>query len=115
MPSTPEPRPHRGRDERVDETPIDLSWDEVAAELTSRWPRLNEHDLQAMAAEYESFTAGNYQLLVGRLRERYGLDESTAEQEVQVFVRALDPSVRGTPLRQQSSPTVGYGRPLGTK
>ncbi len=115
MPSTPEPRPHRERDERVDETPIDLSWDEVAAELTSRWPRLNEHDLQAMAAESDSFAAGNYQLLVGRLRERYGLDESRALQQVQAFVRALDPSVSGTPLRQQSAATVGYGRPLGTK
>ena len=114
MPSTPEPRPHRER-ERRDIIPVDLSWDEVAGELTSRWPRLNEHDLQAMAAEYDSFTAGNYQLLIGRLRERYGLDESTAEQEVQVFVRALDPSVRGTSQRQQSASTVGYGRPLGTK
>ncbi len=114
MPSTPEPRPARERSSN-DERPIDLGWDEVSRELTVRWPRLNDHDLQAMAAEFESFTAGNSQLLVGRLRERYGLDESTAEQEVQVFVRALDPSVRGTPQRQQSASTVGYGRPLGSK
>jgi hypothetical protein len=112
MPSPQEPRPHRDRDSEV---PIDLGWDEVSGELTARWPRLNEHDLQALASEFKAFAAGNYQLLVGRLRERYGLDESTAEQEVQVFVRSLDPSVRGTPLRQQSAPTVGYGRPLGGK
>ena len=114
MPSPPDPRPARERSAN-DERPIDLGWDEVAQELRARWPRLNDHDLAAVAAEFESFAAGNYQLLVGRLRERYGLDESTAEQEVQVFVRALDPAVAGTPLRQQSSRTQGYGRPLGGK
>lgn len=114
MPSTPEPRAARERSANSD-SPIDLGWDEVSSELKTRWPRLNDRDLSALAAEFESFAAGNYQLLIGRLRERYGLDESTAEQEVQVFVRTLDPTVAGTPLRQQSSQTQGYGRPLGGK
>lgn len=114
MPSTPEPRHARERG-ASDDSPIDLGWDEVSRELQTRWPRLNEHDLAAMASEFQSFAAGNYQLLVGRLRERYGLDESTALQEVQIFVRALDPAVAGTPMRQQSSQTQGYGRPLGGK
>jgi len=114
MPSTPEPRPAHERSAN-DESPIDLGWDEVSRELQARWPRLHDHDVAAMAAEFAAFAAGNYQLLIGRLRERYGLDEITALQEVQVFVRALDPAVAGTPLRQQASQTQGYGRPLGGK
>lgn len=111
MPTTPETRPDRG--DGIDESPVDLGWDEVSVELTSRWPRLNEHDIEALRSEFAAFTAGNYQLLIGRLRERYGLDQSAAEEDVRLFVRALEPSVRGSPLRQHSSPTMGYGRPLG--
>lgn len=115
MRSTPGPRRDREHEGAADDVRVDLGWEDIRRELAARWPRLNERDLEALAAESDALSVGNYQLLVGRLRERYGLEQTAAEEEVRKFVRALDPSVRSTPLRQHSTPTLGHGRPLSDK
>ncbi len=103
-------RGNREREGRSDDVRIDLGWDDIQPHLAARWPKLNERDLQALASEIDDLVTGNSQLLVGRLREHYGLSQSDAEGEVRVFVRAVAGGAIGA---EHSSPKVGYGKSRG--
>jgi hypothetical protein len=82
-------RGNREREGGADDLRIDLDWPEVRAALTTRWTKLDPEDVNALGRNFDAFAAGDTQALVGRLRERYGLDQFTAEDQVRQFVRSL--------------------------
>jgi hypothetical protein len=81
------------RPERVkqqDETPDyaeEVGWEAFLRSTRARWPKLTDTDLSAL--DQISFAVGNYEGLVGRLRERYAMTESDAMREVDIFLRAF--------------------------
>jgi uncharacterized protein YjbJ (UPF0337 family) len=60
---------------------IKSHWPRLQGKLRSKWNRLTYEDV--------SFTEGDRDYLVGRLRERYGLDEAAAKTKVAQFERML--------------------------
>lgn len=96
---------------RADAEAIDLGWDDVREAIRQRWPRLTDNDLAALASEHAAFMSGNYQLIVGRLRERYGLGEFEAQDQVRRFIRSISVEVGGSSGPQHSTPTRGSGKP----
>jgi hypothetical protein len=81
-------RPERVK--KADEAPdyaADVGWEAFLRSTRKRWPRLTDTDLSAL--DQIAFAVGNYEGLVGRLRERYALNESDAQKEVDVFLRGF--------------------------
>ena len=95
--------------ERTEQGRVEVSRDELRERAAERWTRLSEHDLDALASEVDAFTSGNFDLLIGRLRERYSLPQHAAEEAVALFVRELA-APPGGPGPQHSPPSVGLGR-----
>jgi uncharacterized protein YjbJ (UPF0337 family) len=60
---------------------IKSNWPRLQGKLRASWTRLTYEDV--------SFAEGDRDYLVGRLRERYGLDERTAKTKVAQFERLL--------------------------
>ncbi len=99
----------RGNRERAggsDDVEIDVTWEDLRPQLVSRWSRLSDNDLEALGAAHEAFVRGDYQLLLGRLRERYGIEERPALEAIRAFVRGL---VSPSPARSQDSQGFGQG------
>ncbi len=103
-------RGDRQRQGRSDDLVSYLTFEEVRDALVARWPRLDEQDLEAIRLQFDAFLLGNYQVLIGRLRERYGLSQTAAENEAALFVRRHDPSADGSSGRAHSARTLGYGK-----
>jgi hypothetical protein len=65
----------------------ETSWTELLRRIGERWPRLTRNDLASLREE--DFSRCNYEGLVGRLRERYAVDESDAQRAVQTLLSSL--------------------------
>lgn len=71
----------------MDWASIQRDWDAYQANARGRWSRLTRKDLTRIA--------GNRERLLAKLRERYGLDEAQALQQLarwQTILRRLNPS-----------------------
>ena len=60
---------------------IKSHWPRLQGKLRSKWTKLTYEDV--------SFGEGDRFYLIGRLKERYGLDESAANLKVSQFERLL--------------------------
>jgi len=60
---------------------IKSHWPRLQGKLRAKWTKLTWEDV--------SFTEGDRVYLTGRLRERYGFDEPTAQTKVAAFERML--------------------------
>jgi uncharacterized protein YjbJ (UPF0337 family) len=60
---------------------IKSHWPRLQGKLRSKWSKLTYEDV--------SFGEGDRVYLIGRLRDRYGFDESTAVTKVAQFERLL--------------------------
>jgi len=60
---------------------IKSHWPRLQGKLRAKWTRLTYEDV--------SFGEGDRAYLIGRLRERYALDEATATTKVTQFERML--------------------------
>jgi uncharacterized protein YjbJ (UPF0337 family) len=60
---------------------IKSQWQRLQGKLRAKWNKLTYEDV--------SFTEGDRQYLIGRLRERYALDEAAAKVKVAAFERML--------------------------
>jgi len=65
-----------------------MNWDQIAGEwreakgrLRSKWAKLTDDDLEAIAGRKDE--------LVGRLQQRYGHKKEDAERDVDNFLRSL--------------------------
>ncbi len=65
-----------------------MNWDQIAGEwkeakgkLRSKWAKLTDDDLEAIA--------GKKDVLVGRLQQRYGQKKNDAERDVDSFLQGL--------------------------
>ena len=65
---------------------VEGQWKQVKAQVKSKWAKLNDDDLNNLAAKKDD--------LVGKLQERYGILKDEAERQVDAFVAALGPSDR---------------------
>lgn len=54
---------------------LEENWQQVRGEAKTKWSRLTEDDLQQVDGEYDRF--------VGRLQERYGMEEEKARRQVE--------------------------------
>lgn len=57
---------------------IQAQWDEIKGRLSSRWGKLTSDDLFVIAGERD--------VLVGRIQQRYGLPRAEAEHEVECWL-----------------------------
>ena len=62
-------------------TQVKGKWDQVQGEFKTKWGKLTDDDL--MAAE------GRRDVLVGKIKERYGLKREEAETNVDEFISSL--------------------------
>ncbi len=62
---------------------MDGSWQQVKTKLQARWNKLTDVDLEGIA--------GKRELLVGRLRELYGLTRERVEAELRDWERHQEP------------------------
>ena len=60
---------------------IKSQWPRLQGKLRASWSKLTYEDV--------SYGEGDRQYLIGRLRERYGLDETAARLKVAAFERML--------------------------
>lgn len=64
-----------------------IGWDAFLRRTATRWARLSGNDLATL--DQIAFAVGNYDGLVGRVRERYRLNEREAAREVEIFVHSF--------------------------
>lgn len=74
-------------EERSEQYGGDIGWDAFLRRVRQRWPKLTNTDMRAL--DQIAFAVGNYEGLVGRLRERYSLTEKQAQRETDVFLQAF--------------------------
>lgn len=60
---------------------IKSQWPRLQGKLRANWSKLTYEDV--------SYAEGDRMYLIGRLRDRYGLDESAAKVKVAAFERML--------------------------
>ena len=60
---------------------IKSHWPRLQGKLRAKWPKLTYEDV--------TYGEGDRAYLIERLRERYGLDEDTAQAQVMQFERML--------------------------
>ena len=60
---------------------IKSQWPRLQGKLRAKWTRLTYEDV--------TYGEGDREYLIGRLRERYGLDQATAQTRVMQFERIL--------------------------
>jgi uncharacterized protein YjbJ (UPF0337 family) len=57
-------------------------WDQFKGSVKEKWGKLTDDDL--------TMVRGRRDNLVGRLKERYGLEKEAAEKEADAWLRGLD-------------------------
>jgi uncharacterized protein YjbJ (UPF0337 family) len=62
---------------------VEGQWKQVKSQVKSKWAKLNDDDLQNLAAKKDD--------LVGKIQERYGIVKDEAERQVDAFIAALGP------------------------
>jgi uncharacterized protein YjbJ (UPF0337 family) len=58
-------------------------WKQFAGRVKQKWGKLTDDDLTLIAGKRDE--------LVGKLRERYGLEKDKAEAQLDEFTRSLNP------------------------
>ncbi len=61
---------------------IEGKWDQAKGELKTKWNKLTDDDLGAVAGKRDQ--------LVGKLQERYGILKDDAEKQIDAWVAAFD-------------------------
>lgn len=69
----------------------EADWERIRVELRARWGKLTDEDLGAVA--------GRRELLLGRLREGYGLTAERAEAELRNWERHQEPIEPARPAK----------------
>lgn len=65
----------------MDWNKIEGKWSEYKGQFLSKWGKLTDDDLKEVS--------GNRQALVGKLRQRYNMDETEAEKEADEFFKTI--------------------------
>jgi hypothetical protein len=65
---------------------VEAAWQGLIERIAARWPALTPNDLRSLSTD--DFARGNYEGLVGRVRERYGRTETNAQREVAALVQS---------------------------
>lgn len=60
---------------------VEGKWDQIKGQVRQRWGKLTDDDLTQMRGRREH--------LVGKVKERYGLEREAAEREVDDFISRL--------------------------
>jgi uncharacterized protein YjbJ (UPF0337 family) len=75
-------------------------WKQMRGSLRRQWGRLTEDDLEVIA--------GNRDVLIGRVQERYGIAREEAENRIDQWLHSL----QGTPRAHGTSPQKAFsGKP----
>jgi uncharacterized protein YjbJ (UPF0337 family) len=61
---------------------LEGKWDQFKGSVKEKWGKLTDDDL--------TMVRGRRDNLVGRLKERYGLEKEAAEKEADAWLRGLD-------------------------
>ena len=69
----------------------EADWERIRVELRARWGKLTDEDLAAVACRRE--------MLLGRLREGYGLTAERAEAELRNWERHQEPIEPARPAK----------------
>jgi uncharacterized protein YjbJ (UPF0337 family) len=70
-------------------------WKQYKGKIKEKWGELTDDDL--------SIIGGQYEQLVGRVQERYGIAREEAEQEVDDYMTSLGPQRAERPKRRKAS------------
>ena len=57
---------------------VEENWNQFKGEIKERWGRLTDHDIEIIE--------GSHDMLVGKLRNKYGILEDEAEMEINDFL-----------------------------
>lgn len=60
---------------------IEGKWDQFKGKLRAKWGKLTDDDMDLIA--------GKRDVLIGKLKERYGYDKARAEKELDTFSKTL--------------------------
>src|SRR5437762_2835446 len=75
-------------EKRMNRTQIEGKLDQLKGDIKSTWAKLTSDDL--------NYIGGRIDHLVGRLRERYGLEKEQAEKQVDEWVQRIEKKMHGT-------------------
>jgi uncharacterized membrane protein YeaQ/YmgE (transglycosylase-associated protein family) len=65
----------------VTDNVLETKWARVRSKIHVRWAKLTEEDIEQISGKHDTF--------INLLRERYGLNEEKAEDELQSYLRAV--------------------------
>ena len=60
---------------------VEGKWDQIKGQVRQKWGKLTDDDVAKMKGKRER--------LVGKIKERYGLEKEAAEREVDDFIAGL--------------------------
>jgi uncharacterized protein YjbJ (UPF0337 family) len=60
---------------------IEGKWDQIKGQFRTKWGKLTDDDLSVIAGKREQ--------LIGKLKERYGMQKDLAEKEVDEFLNTF--------------------------
>ena len=60
---------------------VEGKWDQLKGQVRQKWGKLTDDDVAKMKGKRER--------LVGKIKERYGLEKDAAEREVDDFIASL--------------------------
>jgi len=73
------------------------SWKQIKGNVKNKWGKLTDDDLEQ--------ASGNFDVLVGSLQKRYGLERQAAEKQLDEFISAID--TRSMENKSQGTASVG--------
>jgi len=82
---------------------IEGKWKEFGGRFREKWGKLTNDDWDVIAGKRDQ--------LVGKIQQRYGVERERAQQEVDEFVRAMQPESGGAP--DETAGTSGKARRAG--
>ncbi len=73
-------------------------WKQVKGSAREKWGKLTDDDLDMIA--------GQGQMLIGKLQERYGIAKEEAERQLNEWLRTVDMKPRRQPARRETEPPL---------
>jgi uncharacterized protein YjbJ (UPF0337 family) len=79
------PRSNQVKEHNMNWDQIEGNWKQIRGKVRAKWGELTNDDLDKIAGERE--------VLIGKLQERYGVERAEAEREVRDWIDALTPPI----------------------
>jgi len=88
----------------MDNKQFEGKWDQIKGQVKQKWGKLTNDDVTTIH--------GKSDVLVGKLKERYGYAKEKAENEVKSFMKECDCSTEAAKTQKRSKQTTREHSPL---